>query len=172
MDAVSYRVHSISAPTDEERARHYLWRFWRRLPRAGRVAIFDRSWYGRVLVERVEGFASESAWRRSYAEINDFEEQILDSGAVLLKFWIHIDAEEQLRRFKVREEIPFKKYKITSEDYRNRDRRFDYEAAAAEMLARTHTAEAPWFVVPGVDKKWARLEILARVNEALRAAVK
>lgn len=171
MDAVYYRVHNIAAPTQDELAHPYLWRFWRRLPRAGHVAIFDRSWYGRVLVERVEGFASPAEWRRAYAEINDFEEQIRDAGSVLLKFWLHIDRDEQLRRFEARSATAFKRYKITEEDYRNRERWSDYEAAAADMLSLTDSEEAPWILVPGNDKKYARLEVLRRLNEALRTAL-
>jgi polyphosphate kinase 2 (PPK2 family) len=127
LDAARYRVVPIAAPTEEERAHHYLWRFWRRLPRGGHWTIFDRSWYGRVLVERLEGFATEEEWRRAYAEINDFEEMIVRRGVLLLKFWVHISPEEQLRRFKAREKVAFKKYKITADDYRNRDRWNAYE---------------------------------------------
>ncbi len=171
LDAARYRVVRIGAPTEEERAQHYLWRFWRHLPRAGHVAFFDRSWYGRVLVERVEGFAGEVEWRRAYAEINDFEEQLGEHGVVLLKFWIHVDPEEQLRRFKAREKIPFKKYKITAEDYRNRAKRHDYESAANEMIERTSTEYARWRLVPGNDKRWARVEVIKTACRALKAAL-
>ncbi len=168
MDAAHYRVLPIAAPTDEELAHHYLWRFWRNLPQRGHVAIFDRSWYGRVLVERVEGFASEAEWKRAYAEINDFEEQLANRGMLVLKFWIHISLEEQLRRFKAREKVPFKKYKITPDDYRNREKWNDYELAANEMLMRTSTDHAPWCLIPGNDKRVARIEVLRAVCRALK----
>ena len=167
MDAGHYRVIPIAAPTDEELAHHYLWRFWRNLPRAGHTAIFDRSWYGRVLVERLEGFASEIEWRRAYVEINDFEEQIVQQGSVVMKFWLHIDADEQLRRFKAREKVPFKKYKITADDYRNRERWNGYEIAADEMIQRTSTEFARWHLIAANDKRWARLQVLETVCEAL-----
>lgn len=167
MDAGYYRVMPIAAPTDEELAHHYLWRFWRNLPRAGHTAIFDRSWYGRVLVERLEGFAAESEWKRAYAEINDFEEQIVHQGSVVAKFWLHIDAEEQLRRFKAREKVSFKKYKITPDDYRNRERWNDYEIAADEMVQRTSTEFARWHLVAANDKRWARIQVLETVCDAL-----
>ena len=167
MDARDYSVIPIAAPTQEERAQHYLWRFWRHLPRAGRVTIFDRSWYGRVLVERVEGFARDDEWRRAYTEINEFEQEMLDHGMVLCKFWLHISPEEQLRRFKEREQISFKQYKITEEDYRNRDKRFDYEVAANEMFERTSTQEAPWTLVSAEDKRFARIKVLKTLCEAL-----
>jgi len=167
MDAGYYRVMPIAAPTDEELAHHYLWRFWRNLPRAGHTAIFDRSWYGRVLVERLEGFAAESEWKRAYAEINDFEEQIVRQGSVVVKFWLHIDAEEQLRRFKAREKVSFKKYKITPDDYRNRERWNDYEIAADEMVQRTSTEFARWHLVAANDKRWARIQVLETVCDAL-----
>jgi AMP-polyphosphate phosphotransferase len=160
MDARDYQVIPIAAPTDEERSHHYLWRFWRHLPRAGRVTIFDRSWYGRVLVERVEGFATEAEWKRAYAEIINFEQQLHDHGVLLLKFWVHIDADEQLRRFKARQEIPYKHYKITDEDYRNREKRNDYELAANEMLDRTGTEFAPWHLIEANDKHFARIKVL------------
>jgi len=143
MDARLYQVIPIAAPTDEERAQHYLWRFWRHLPRAGRVTIFDRSWYGRVLVERVEGFADGAAWRRAYAEINDFEEQPVEHGAVLVKYWAHITKEEQLRRFESRQETPYKSYKLTPEDWRNREKWDLYEQAVNDMVAYTSTNFSP-----------------------------
>ena len=168
MDAAHYRVLPIAAPTDEELAHHYLWRFWRNVPRKGHVAIFDRSWYGRVLVERVEGFASGEEWKRAYAETNDFEEQLANRGILVLKFWIHISQEEQLRRFKARENIPFKKYKITPDDYRNREKWNDYELAANEMFQRTSTDHAPWCLVPGNNKRVARITVLKAVCRALK----
>jgi polyphosphate kinase 2 (PPK2 family) len=172
MHAPCYRVVEIAAPSEDERRHHYLWRFWQNLPRAGRVAIFDRSWYGRVLVERVEGFAEEHEWRRAYSEINEFEEQLWEHGILLLKFWLHVDPEEQLRRFRDREKIPFKKYKITDEDYRNRKRRADYDFAANEMIERTSNEFAPWHLVPSNNKRWARIQVLDTFAKALRARLK
>ncbi len=166
MPASSYRVIPISAPTAEERARPWQWRFWRALPRAGRCTIFDRSWYGRVLVERVEGFASEEEWRRAYGEIVDFERQLVESGVYLAKFWLHVSPEEQLRRFEARKDVPFKKYKLTEEDYRNRERWDDYVAAVDEMVARTGEA-APWHVLSAEDKRVARLAVLRTVVKDL-----
>lgn len=160
IDASICRIVSIAAPSEEEKAHPYLWRFWRRLPRRGRVRIFDRSWYERVLVERVEGFASEDEWGRAYAEIVDFEEQLCEHGIVLLKFWLHIDADEQLRRFQEREQTPFKQYKITEHDYRNRERWGDYERAVDDMVSRTDTPHAPWHLVAANDKRHARIEVL------------
>jgi polyphosphate:AMP phosphotransferase len=171
LDPTDYRLLPIAAPSDEERARHYLWRFWRRLPAAGHISIFDRSWYGRVLVERVEGFASEAEWRRAYAEINDFEEQLVQHGAVVAKFWLHIDADEQLRRFEARAETAYKKYKLTDEDFRNREKWPLYEEAANEMFARTSTELAPWYLVPANDKRFARIEVLERTCEAMERAL-
>jgi polyphosphate:AMP phosphotransferase len=172
MDASLYRVVPIAAPTEEELAHHYQWRFWRHLPRAGNVTIFDRSWYGRVLVERVEGLASEDEWRRAFSEINVFEEQLVEHGIVLLKFWLHVDADEQLRRFQLRERTPFKKFKITAEDYRNRERRNDYEVAANEMIARTSTEYARWNLIAANHKRRARIEVLETVCNALSQANK
>jgi polyphosphate:AMP phosphotransferase len=171
LDARDYRVIAIAAPTDEEKARHYLWRFWRHVPRARRMAIFDRSWYGRVLVERVEGFAREDEWRRGYAEINQFEEQLAEHGVVLIKYWLHIDAAEQLRRFQEREHTDFKRYKITEEDYRNREKMNEYELAANEMMERTNTEYAPWVLVEANDKKYARIKILKTLCGRLEKAV-
>ncbi|OIO56686.1 MAG: polyphosphate:AMP phosphotransferase [Alphaproteobacteria bacterium CG_4_10_14_0_2_um_filter_63_37] len=171
MDARVYRIIQIAAPTDEERAQHYLWRFWRHLPRAGRVTVYDRSWYGRVLVERVEGFAQPDEWMRAYNEINDFEEQLTEHGIILNKFWLHIDPNEQLRRFKEREEIPYKQYKITDEDWRNRERWPQYAEAVNEMVARTSTEFAPWSLIPANDKKFARIEVLKTVCRRLDEAL-
>jgi polyphosphate kinase 2 (PPK2 family) len=172
MAAPDYRIVPIAAPTDEEKAHHYLWRFWRQLPRAGKTVIFDRTWYGRVLVERVEGFASEDAWSRAYAEIEDFEQLLVEHGIVLQKFWLHIDPDEQARRFAAREQTPYKKYKITDEDYRNRERWDDYVDAIDEMVARTSTAAAPWTLVPANDKRAARIQVLEVVGEALESGLK
>lgn len=167
LDASDYRVVPIAAPTEEEQAHHYLWRFWRHLPRAGRMLIFDRSWYGRVLVERVEGFATPEAWQRAYSEIRDFEEQLTQHGTTVVKFWLHIDPDTQLERFKARETTPYKKYKITDDDYRNRDRWPDYTQAIEEMVARTSTETAPWHVIPANDKKYARIQVLKAVTKSL-----
>lgn len=167
MDVQDYRVVSIGVPTDEELDHHYLWRFWRRLPRAGRMVIFDRSWYGRVLVERVEGLASEAAVQRAYGEINDLEEQLVEEGVLLLKFWLHIDDDEQAQRFEARENTPYKKYKITEDDYRNRARRDEYEGAVNEMVARTSSELAPWHLVPANDKRFARVQVLREVCDGL-----
>jgi AMP-polyphosphate phosphotransferase len=171
IDARLYRVITIGAPTDEERAQHYLWRFWRHVPRKGFVTIYDRSWYGRVLVERVEGFAEHHEWKRSYQEINDFEEQLTRHGVVLLKFWIHIDPEEQLRRFEEREQTPWKQHKLTEEDWRNRDRWDDYKHAINDMVARTSTEATPWTLVPGNDKRVARLHVLRTFVDRLESAL-
>jgi polyphosphate:AMP phosphotransferase len=167
MDPRLYRVVGIAAPTDEERAQHYLWRFWRHLPRAGTSTIFDRSWYGRVLVERVEGFATPEQWGRAYAEINDFEAQLADHGSIVHKFWIHISPEEQLRRFKERQTVDYKQYKITDEDWRNREKTPEYTRAVDEMVARCSTKIAPWTLVAGNDKKFARVQIIQTIVQRL-----
>ncbi len=167
LDARDFQVIPIAAPTDEERAHHYLWRFWRHLSRAGRVTIFDRSWYGRLLVERVEGFAGETEWRRAYSEIRDFEEQLVQSGIVLCKFWLHITKDEQLRRFEERKATPYKQWKLTDEDWRNRERWEEYELAVNDMVERTSTRRAPWTLVEGNDKRFARLKVLATLNDSL-----
>jgi polyphosphate:AMP phosphotransferase len=172
LDARDYRTVPVAAPTEEEKAHHYLWRFWRQMPRDGQIVLFDRTWYGRVLVERVEGFAKEFEWRRAYAEINDFEDQLVEHGVVVCKFWLHISAEEQLRRFEAREQTPYKKYKIGEEDYRNRGKWDDYVAAIDEMVARTSSPLAPWHLIPANDKRFARIAIVRTVCEALRAGVK
>ncbi|MGE5475987.1 MAG: polyphosphate:AMP phosphotransferase [Bacteroidales bacterium] len=172
LNARDYQVIPIAAPTEEERAQHYLWRFWRHLARSGRVTIFDRSWYGRVLVERVEGFCSEEAWRRAYGEIIDFEEQMVQSGTVLCKFWLHITQEEQLARFNQRGEIEYKKWKLTDEDWRNREKWGDYEAAVNDMVEKTSTTVAPWTLVEANDKPFARVKVLSTVCDALEAALK
>jgi polyphosphate:AMP phosphotransferase len=169
LDPRGYEVISIAAPDATEKAHHYLWRFWKQLPKAGHMAIFDRTWYGRVLVERVEGFAKEGEWRRAYQEINQFERHIIYSGAVLVKFWLHFSPEEQLRRFEEREKIPYKMYKITPEDWRNRTRWNAYRAAVAEMIERTSTSYAPWTIVEAEDKLWARVRTLSTMVEALEA---
>lgn len=171
LDARLYRAISVAAPTDEESAQHYLWRFWRHIPRAGRMTIYDRSWYGRVLVERVEGFARRDEWGRAYQEINDFEEQLADHGTVLLKFWMHIDPQEQERRFKERQLTPAKQHKITDDDWRNRSRWRDYELAVEEMVARCSTTKAPWTIIAANDKRWARVRVLSTFCERLESAL-
>ena len=171
VDARSYRVIPIGSPTDEERAQHYLWRFWRHIPRAGRFTIYDRSWYGRVLVERVEGLAEEAAWQRAFGEINAFEQQLVDHGTVLLKFWLHISPEEQLKRFRKREKTPWKRHKITAEDWRNRERWDDYAHAVDDMLAYTDTVAAPWMLVPADCKRHARIEVLEVFCDRLERAL-
>ena len=170
LDARDSRVIAIAAPTDEERAHNYLWRFWRHLGRSGRVTIFDRTWYGRVLVERVEGFASEAEWRRAYTEINEFERQLTEFGIVLVKFWLHITSEEQLRRFEERQTIEYKRWKLTDEDWRNREKWDLYERAVQEMVERTSTLDAPWTLVEGNCKRFARLKVLRTVSDALEKA--
>jgi polyphosphate kinase 2 (PPK2 family) len=171
LDARSYQVIPIAAPTDEERAQHYLWRFWRHLSRAGKVTIFDRSWYGRVLVERVEGFATEQEWRRAYSEIGEFEELLVDHGIVLIKYWVHITEDEQLRRFKEREKARYKQWKLTDEDWRNRAKWPDYQRAVNEMVERTSTRLAPWTLVEGNNKYFARLKVLKTACASLKAAL-
>ncbi len=171
LDARLYRVIPIAAPTDEERAHHYLWRFWRHIPPGGSFTIYDRSWYGRVLVERVEGFAKEEEWKRAYLEINDFEAQLVESGIALSKLWLHISPEEQLRRFREREQVEWKKHKITDEDWRNREKWDAYETAIDEMVARTSTHDAPWTLVSATDKKSARLTVLGTLCDRLEEAL-
>lgn len=171
VDARLYQVIPVAAPSDEERAHHYLWRFWRHLPRAGYMTLYDRSWYGRVLVERVEGFAAEAEWARAYEEINDFEERLTEYGIVLLKFWLHLSAEEQLRRFEERAKLPWKQHKLGAKDWRNRDRRPAYLAAVDDMVAHTSTAAAPWALVAAEDKRHARVEILQTVCARLERAL-
>jgi len=171
LDARAYEVISIAAPSDEERVHHYLWRFWRHIPRAGRVTFFDRSWYGRVLVERVEGFAKEDEWRRAYAEINRFEQQLVEHGFVLLKFWLHISNEEQEQRFRAREEVPYKRWKLTEEDWRNREKWEAYKRAAHDMVERTSTSAAPWILVSGNDKRYARIKVLTELADRWEAGL-
>ena len=169
LDPRGYVVYPISAPQGEDKTRHYLYRFWRRLPECGQIAIFDRTWYGRVLVERVEGFASEAEWKRGYKEINSFERQLREFGTILVKFWIHISREEQLRRFEERKAIGYKSWKLTEEDWRNRDKWSAYEEAVEQMLVKTSTATAPWTLVEGNDKYWARTKVLAKLVKILSA---
>ncbi len=172
LDPRGYVVWPIAAPQGDDKTRHYLYRFWRRLPEAGQIAIFDRSWYGRVMVERVEGFCSEAAWKRAYSEINQFERQILDFGGVIFKFWLHISQQEQLRRFKEREQTNYKAWKLTDEDWRNRGKWEDYEQAVDDMLIKTSTHRAPWTVVEANDKLFARIKVLKTVVDKLQNELK
>ncbi len=171
IDARLFRVISVAAPTDEELAHHYLWRFWRQFPRAGYMALYDRSWYGRVLVERVEKFAEQHAWMAAYREINDFEEQLSQHGTILIKFWLHISPDMQLQRFREREKTPWKKHKITEEDWRNRNKWTDYRRAVNDMVLHTSTGNCPWTLVSANDKYNARIEVLRTVCEQLRNAL-
>ena len=171
LDARHYHVHPIAAPSEEERAQPYLWRFWRRIPRRGKTAIFDRSWYGRVLVERVEGLAAEPDWMRAYREIVDFEHSLVRFGVVVVKFWLAIGKEEQLARFRAREKTPFKRFKITEEDWRNRSKWDAYERAVCDMVDRTSTNLAPWHLVAANDKKWARVNVLETLCDAVEGAL-
>ena len=171
LDPRGFDVIPIASPTPGELARHYLWRFWTRLPRSGHVTIFDRSWYGRVMVERIEGYCGEDDWKRAYGEINEFEKELADYGTIVLKFWIHIDPETQLERFELRQNTPEKQWKITDEDWRNREKWPLYETAVEEMLQKTSTAYAPWHIIESVDKKYARIRVLQIVTDALEQAV-
>lgn len=163
LDPRGLKVYPISAPAPHEKKYHYLQRFWRKLPQYGEIAIFDRSWYGRVLVERVEKFAADEEWQRAYSEINDFERQLTDDRYILLKFWIHISKEEQLQRFKARKEDPLKQWKLTEEDWRNRECWDLYEEAAETMFAETNHSHAPWYIIAGNDKKFARVSIIEKI---------
>lgn len=171
MDARQYQVTPVAAPSDEEKAQPHLWRFWRNLPRHGHVAIFDRTWYGRVLVERVEGFCTEADWLRAYGEINDFEHELIDSGMIIVKFWLQISQAEQLQRFKAREQVAFKRFKITQEDWRNREKWGEYQQAICDMVERTSTGESPWTLVEANDKNYARVKILRTLCQRLEAAL-
>jgi polyphosphate kinase 2 (PPK2 family) len=169
LDPRGYHVYQIAAPAGDDKIHHYLWRFWRRLlpPDEKQIVLFDRSWYGRVLVERVEGFATEPAWRRSYREINEFEQLLQEAGIAVVKFWIHISADEQLRRFEARKDTPYKSWKLTDEDWRNRQKWDDYEEAVEEMLLRTSPVSAPWIVVEGNDKRFARVRAARHLADTL-----
>lgn len=172
MDPRGYVVNPTASPSDTEKAHHYLWRFWRAMPKAGHIAIFDRTWYGRVMVERIEGFCTENEWKRAYGEINAMEQDLVNAGAVVLKFWMQIDKDEQARRFKARQENPKKQWKITDEDWRNREKWDQYEVAVEEMLKKTSTPQAPWIVVEGNDKYYARIKVLECVTEAIEKRLK
>ena len=167
LDPRGYEVHPIASPEPHEKARHYLWRFWTRLPKDGHIAIFDRTWYGRVMVERLEGFCSENDWKRAYNEINEFEKELHDWGAVIIKFWVQIDKETQLERFTERQNNPEKQWKITDEDWRNREKWDQYETAGDEMLKKTSTSYAPWHILESVDKKYARIKALKIIIKEL-----
>ncbi len=171
IDAREFRVIPVSKPTDEEKAHHYLWRFWRHVPRAGMITIYDRSWYGRVLVERLEGFASEPEWRRAYRELNEFELELAEHGVIVLKFWLHVSKAEQLRRFRVREATPYKRHKMDAEDWRNRRKWQSYEIAVGDMLALTSSHHAPWHLVAADNKRHARLEIIKTSCRQIEAAL-
>ncbi len=171
LDARGYDNIPVAAPTEEERAQPYLWRFWRPLPRRGRFAFFDRSWYGRVLVERVEGYCSEADWKRAYGEINDFEAALVRHGVVVVKFWLAVSKDEQFKRFKLREQVEFKRFKITDEDWRNREKWDAYEAAVCDMVDRTSTATAPWTLVEANNKYHARIKVLKTLCEAVESAL-
>jgi polyphosphate:AMP phosphotransferase len=171
IDPRDYSVIPVAKPTDEEKQAHYLWRFWRNIPRKGRMTIFDRSWYGRVLVERIEGFCRPDEWKRAYAEINDFEQELTKHGVIVLKYWLHISHEEQLRRFRDREATPYKQHKMNAEDWRNRRKRTAYEVAVGDMLALTERENAPWHLVPADNKRYARLEVLRSASRSIDEAL-
>lgn len=171
LDPRGYEVHPIASPKPFEKDRHFLWRFWTRLPKTGHIAIFDRSWYGRVMVERLEGFCTENDWQRAYNEINEFEKELSDWGAVIIKFWVQIDKDTQLARFTERQNTPAKQWKITDEDWRNREKWDQYEAAVDEMLSKTSTAYAPWYILESNDKHYARIKALRIVIEQLEKAL-
>ncbi len=171
MDPRGFKVWPIAAPSDIDKARHYLYRFWERVPPVGAISVFDRSWYGRVLVERVEGFAKKPEWTRAFREINEFERMLTDDGARIVKIFLHISPQEQLKRFEQRLHDPLKRWKLTYEDFRNRDRRPDYETAVEEMVQRTSTARAPWHVIPANDKKYARIAALKLITDVFSKGV-
>jgi AMP-polyphosphate phosphotransferase len=171
LDPRHVRVAQFGAPRYDEKRHHFLWRFWPVLPGWGGMAVLDRSWYGRVLVERVEGFATEEQWRRAYREIVDFERTLADEGMIIVKFWLHLSSAEQLRRFKAREREPLKAWKLTAEDWRNRGKRREYEAAVEDMLDRTDHAAAPWVLVEAEDKRWTRVKVVESVVGAIEAGM-
>ncbi len=171
LDPRGFDVYPIASPEAHELSRHYLWRFWSKLPERGHVAIFDRSWYGRVMVERIEGYCTENDWQRAYNEINEFERELANWGAVVLKFWLHIDSDTQLKRFESRQNTPSKQWKITDEDWRNREKWAEYETSVNEMLQKTSTPNAPWHIIESNDKYYARIKTLRIVEEALKKAL-
>lgn len=168
LDPRKFIVHAIGAPTEQEKAHHYMRRFWIRLPSRGQMAIFDRTWYGRTLVERVEGFATKVEWQRAYNEINEFERLLTDDNILLLKFWFHLSKDEQLARFEARQKDPYKRWKLTEEDWRNRDKWDAYQVAIQDTIDRTHTPNAPWFIIPADDKNYLRVEILKTIIEQFK----
>lgn len=172
LDPRDCEVFPIASPSPEEKNRHFLWRFYNRLPKTGHVAIFDRTWYGRVMVERLEGFCSENDWQRAYNEMNEFEKDLVDWGAIVIKFWVHIDKDTQLERFTDRQNTPEKQWKITDEDWRNREKWDDYEKAIDEMLEKTNTAYAPWYILESVDKKYARIKALKIIINQIEERLK
>lgn len=172
LDPRGYEVHPIASPQPYEKARHYLWRFWTRLPKTGHIAIFDRTWYGRVMVERIEGYCSENDWQRAYNEINEFEKELTDWGAVVIKFWVQVDQETQLQRFNERQSTPGKQWKITDEDWRNREKWDQYETAVNEMIQKTSTVDVPWHILESVSKQYARVKALRIVVEELEKVLK
>ncbi|MDR2590192.1 MAG: phosphate--AMP phosphotransferase, partial [Oscillospiraceae bacterium] len=172
LDPRGYKVAPVAAPNDIEKAHNYLWRFWNEVPKAGHMTIFDRSWYGRLMVERVEGFCKPYEWKRAFSEINDFEEQLVDGGVILLKFWLQIDKEEQLKRFEFRKVTPDKQWKLTDEDWRNREKWDQYLEAVDEMMLRTSTKHAPWTIVEAVDKLYSRVKVVETVLDSLENRLK
>ncbi|SOD92913.1 polyphosphate kinase 2 family protein [Blastococcus haudaquaticus] len=171
LDSRHVRVAQFAAPTHDEKRHHFLWRFWPVLPGWGGMAVLDRTWYGRVLVERVEGFATDEAWQRAYAEIVDLESTLAAEGTIVVKFWMHLSPEEQLRRFESRRDDPYKAWKLTEEDWRNREKRPAYEAAVEDMLERTDHPAGPWHVIAGDDKRWARVAVVRAVCDAIESAL-
>lgn len=171
LDPRHVRVSQFSAPTEDEKRHHFLWRFWPTLPGWGGMAVFDRSWYGRVLVERVEGFATKKEWKRSYREIRNFEQALTDEGTILVKLWLHLSSEEQLKRFEARADDPLKQWKLTEEDWRNREKRELYEEAVEEMFEETSTGNAPWHVIPAENKRYARVAVIERLIDEMEAGM-
>ena len=171
LDPRGYVVIPTAAPNDWEKKHHYLWRFWVKMPKKGHITIFDRTWYGRVMVERIEGFCTKREWKRAYKEMNEMEEQLSDSGAIVMKFWMQIDKDEQERRFKERQANPEKQWKITDEDWRNREKWDLYERAVEEMLVKTSTPSAPWIIVEGNNKYYARIKVLETVVDAIQKRI-
>jgi AMP-polyphosphate phosphotransferase len=172
LDHRHVRVASFSAPTSDEKRHHYLWRFWPKLPGWGGVAVFDRTWYGRVLVERVEGYASEEEWRRAYGEIAEFERSLVQEGTILIKFWLHVSQDEQLKRFERRQNTPLKRWKLSDDDWRNREKHGEYVEAVEEMFERTDKPGAPWTIVPGNSKKFARIFVIEHVIERIEEGMR
>ncbi|MBN8870233.1 MAG: UDP-galactose-lipid carrier transferase [Solirubrobacterales bacterium] len=172
MDPRHVRVAQFAAPTDDEKRHHFLWRFWPALPGWGGMAVFDRSWYGRVLVERIEGFATKKEWKRSYREIRNFEQAMTDEGTILVKFWLHLSDEEQLKRFEARADDPLKQWKLTEEDWRNREKRGLYEEAVEDMFEKTSTEDAPWTIIPAENKRYARVAVIEALNEAMEEGMR